>query len=259
MFEYLLLDKFGHYLETDNLQFGYKRAHSTSHAIYILKECVNYYTTHGSNVLVSLLDCSKAFDTVSHYGIFLRLLEQKVPLCFLKLLIYWYLNMQTRCLWRQAFSDYFPVPTGTKQGGALSPRIFSLYMDRLIRLLRNRGIGCHIIGLFLACILYADDLCLLAPSRGAMQEMLLICELFCDEYCLSFNVKKSKALIFGNVKGKTFHPLTLKHEPMEYVTQWTYLGATIVAGPTLSFTCKRELCNFYRFFNCLLSSVQKPN
>ena len=137
IFEYLLLDKFGHFLETDDLQFGYKGAHSTSHAIYILKECVNYYTNHGSNVLVSFLDCSKAFDTVSHYGIFQRLIEQKVPLCFLKLLIYWYSNMQTRCLWRQAYSKYFSVPTGTKQGGVLSPRIFSLYMDRLINLIRQ--------------------------------------------------------------------------------------------------------------------------
>ena len=259
IFEYLLLNKFGHFLETDDLQFGYKGAQSTSHAIYVLKECVNYYTTHGSNVLVSFLDCSKAFDTVSHFGIFLRLIEQGVPLCFLKLLIYWYSNMQTRCLWRHAFSEYFSVPTGTKQGGVLSPRIFSLYMDRLIRLLRNRGIGCHIIGLFLACLLYADDLCLLAPSRGAMQEMLSICELFCDEFCLSFNVKKSKSLIFGNTKSKTFAPLTLKNESMEYVSQWTYLGATVVAGTTLSFTCKRELGNFYRSFNSLLSTVQKPN
>ena len=167
--------------------------------------------------------------------------------------------MQTRCLWRGAYSDYFFVPSGTKQGGVLSPRIFSLYMDRLIRLLRNRGIGCHIIGLFLACLLYADDLCLLAPSRGAMQEMLNICEVFCNEFCLSFNVKKSKALIFGCTKSKTFSPLSLGHESMEYVSQWTYLGATIVAGRTLSFTCRRELSNFYRSFNCLLSAVQKPN
>ena len=115
------------------------------------------------------------------------------------------------------------------------------------------------IGIFCACLLYADDLCLLAPSRGAMQEILTICELFCSEYCLSFNIKKSKALIFGSTKGKRFAPLILKQEPKEYVCQWTYLGATIVAGTTLSFACKRQLGNFYRSFNCLLSSVQKPN
>ena len=90
LFEYLLMNRFGQYLCTDDLQFGYKRNLSASHAIYILKECVNYYTLHGSTVLVSFLDCSKAFDTVSHYGIFLKLMERGVPFCFLNLMIYWY-------------------------------------------------------------------------------------------------------------------------------------------------------------------------
>ena len=84
IFEYLLLNKFGHHLETCDLQFGFKKSHSTSHAIFVLKEVVNYYTVHGSNVLVRFLDCSKAFDTVSHYGIFLKMIERGVPLCFLK-------------------------------------------------------------------------------------------------------------------------------------------------------------------------------
>ena len=115
------------------------------------------------------------------------------------------------------------------------------------------------IGMFLACLLYADDLCLLAPSRGAMQILLTICEDYCDEFCLSFNVKKSKALIFGKTKCDVISPLILKNEPMEYVSKWTYLGVTIVAGVSLSFTCKRELSNFYRSFNSLLSAVQKPD
>ena len=153
IFEYLLLNKFGFYLETSNLQFGYKRSHSTSHAVFVFKEVVNYFTSHGSKVLVSFLDCSKAFDTVSHYGIFLKLMERGVPLCFLNIMIYWYLNMKTRCLWRNAYSNYFDVLTGTKQGGVLSPRIFSVYMDDLVWRLKKQGIGCHTLNIFVACLL----------------------------------------------------------------------------------------------------------
>ena len=65
VFEYLLLHKFGHHLDTSNLQFGFKRSHSTAHSVFVLREVVNYYTTHGSNVLVGFLDCSKAFDSVA--------------------------------------------------------------------------------------------------------------------------------------------------------------------------------------------------
>ena len=38
-----------------------------------------------------------------------------------------------------------------------------------------------------------------------------------------------------------------------------YLDVTIVSGAKLSFSCKKELSNFYRSFNCLLSAVRKPN
>ena len=47
LFEHLLFNKFGHYLESDNLQFGFKQKHSPSHTLFILKLCVEYYTKHG--------------------------------------------------------------------------------------------------------------------------------------------------------------------------------------------------------------------
>ena len=92
-----------------------------------------------------------------------------------------------------------------------------------------------------------------------MQKMLEICTEFCKEFCLSFNTKKSKVLIFGDMKGKSITHLTLYNDPLEFISHWWYLGATIVAGAKLTFSCKQELSNFYRSLNCLLSATQKPN
>ena len=71
-----------------------------------------------------------------------------------------------------------------------SPGFFSIYIDDLIDLLRKSGVGCHMIRLFIACILFADDLALIAPTRAALQKMMDICVSYCDKYCLSFNAKK---------------------------------------------------------------------
>ena len=259
LFEHLLFNKFGHYLESDNLQFGFKQKHSPSHAIFVLKSCVEYYTKHGSNILVAFLDCSKAFDTVSHYGIFNKLFERNVPLCFLCIIMYLYLNMKSRCQWRGSYSDYFDVLTGTKQGGVISPRIFTMYMDDLIDRLRKRGVGCHIINLFVACILYADDLCLIAPTRGALQEMLDICQEYCTEFCLSFNVRKSKVMLFGKAKSDSISPLTLNSKHLDFVPEWRYLGVTIVAGVNFRFSVRPALASFYRAVNSILSVLHKPN
>ena len=64
LFEHAMLIKIGHLLDTDSVQFGYKKRHSTSHAIFSLKECIDYFTSRGSNVFAAFLDCSKGFDKV---------------------------------------------------------------------------------------------------------------------------------------------------------------------------------------------------
>jgi hypothetical protein len=56
MFVHVILLKIGHQLETDELQFGFKWSHSTSHALFILKSCIEYYVDHGSSVFVTFLD-----------------------------------------------------------------------------------------------------------------------------------------------------------------------------------------------------------
>ena len=66
-------------------------------------------------------------------------------------------------------------------------------------------------------------------------------------------------MIFGGMKGKFISPLSLYNQSLEFVSQWRYLGATIIEGTTLTFSCKQELSNFYRSLNCLLSAIHKPN
>ena len=91
-----------------------------------------------------------------------------------------------------------------------------------------------------------------------MQEMLTICEYFCAEFCLSFNVRKSKALLFGKWP-ENVSPLLINNQPVEYITEWKYLGCTIVAGKNLSFSVKSHLRSFYCSVNSLLGTVQRPN
>ena len=84
VFEHVLNILFKDYLSTSSYQFGFKRKSSTSHAIFCLRETINYYTNRGSNVFTSFLDASKAFDRLVHAGLFLKLLERGVPLIFLE-------------------------------------------------------------------------------------------------------------------------------------------------------------------------------
>ena len=251
LFEHALLSKIGHLLETDPLQFGYKRRHSTSHAIHTLKTCIDYFTSHGSNVFAAFLDCSKGFDKVNHHEMFVKLINRGIPLCILNLLIYWYSNLTSVVRWNNVLSKSFSVASGVRQGGVLSPHLFTIYIDDLIARLRSLKNGCHIAELFLSCIVYADDICLMAPCRSALQLLLNTCEVYGKEFCLTYNPSKSKIMTFGSrVCSPSFY---MYGKSLDYTKEYKYLGVTVVAGPTFSTSLVRPLIRFRSSANSILN------
>ena len=79
-----------------------------------------------------------------------------------RLLAFMYTYRSVCIKWGNVKSDYVFVSNGVKQGGILSPILFTLYMDMLFLKLKERKIGCFIGDIFLGAIGYADDTALLA-------------------------------------------------------------------------------------------------
>ena len=63
-----------------------------------------------------------------------------------------------RINWNAAISCSFDISNGVKEGGVLSPVLFNVYLDELILLLREKGVWCHINGMFVGAFCYADDI-----------------------------------------------------------------------------------------------------
>ena len=68
---------------------------------------------------------------------------------------------------------------GVRQGGVLSPDLFSIYVDDLIRVLKSSGIGCYLHRSFAAAPFYADDLVVMSPSLKGLQRLLNLCNDHC--------------------------------------------------------------------------------
>ena len=84
------------------------------------------------------------------------------------------------------------MSNGVKQGGVLSPILFSLYMDKLLVELRELGIGCHMNGLFTGAFIYADAITIIVSSCYALNSMLNICEEYAFSCDILFNSLKTK-------------------------------------------------------------------
>ena len=59
-------------------------------AVYTFRCVVDYYVSCGSTVNVEALDLSKAFDKMNHHGLFIKLMERRIPDNLLRLLENWF-------------------------------------------------------------------------------------------------------------------------------------------------------------------------
>ena len=257
IFEHTMQIVFQPFLTTSVYQFGFKKKSSTSHAIYCLKESIDYYTGHGSNVYCSFLDASKAFDRLVHAGLFLKLLNRGIPLIFLNILMAWYANLRCRVRWGETFSEWFSIRAGVRQGGVLSPVFYCLYIDELVDILSAMGIGCHLKDIFLSILLYADDMALIAPSLKGLQQLLSTTEQYCRSWDILLNAKKSKNMAFG--KKHVLTSLKMDGKDIEWVDSWTYLGVTLKAHTSFNCCIDAKVKSFYRCANGILRIEGRSN
>ena len=72
------------------------------------------------------------------------------------------------------YQSLFSVRNGVRQGGVVSPVLFCIYIDGLLKILTDNGVRCTIGCKFIGILACADDIVLLAPSANAMRIMLNI-------------------------------------------------------------------------------------
>src|SRR5207248_8935104 len=84
-----------------------------------IKSTIDYFGKNGCTISISALDISKAFDRVSHYALFSKLLTRKVPKEIINVLLSWYTKSSMQVRWNESLSTCFSVSAGVRQGGVL--------------------------------------------------------------------------------------------------------------------------------------------
>ena len=194
--EHLVLLKYSSLLHTSHLQFGFKPGSSTTLCTGTVKNIISRYINNGSSVHGCFLDATKAFDLVDHSLLFKKLIDRGLPLAVVRFLSCWYSSQKMRVCWDNLLSNSFSVSNGVRQGGVLSPILFSVYLDDLLCQLADSGAGCYWGHLFAGAVCYADDIVLLAPCPSALRIMLEICSSYAANHGLKFNAEKTQLICF---------------------------------------------------------------
>ena len=202
-----------------------------------------------------MLDCSKAFDLARFDILFERLLtDRRVPAIVVRVLSYSYQEQQAWVRWgRGCTSSTFTISNGTRQGSVASPAFWSVYLDPLFAELRREGVGCHLAGMWMGAVGYADDIILLAPSRAAAQRMLATCEQFAATNNIRFSTdanpdkSKSKAIHVTGLRGGGLQkpaPLMLCGRALPWVARAEHLGHALSEDGTMRRDAREKRAQF---------------
>ncbi|XP_042143722.1 uncharacterized protein LOC121834054 [Ixodes scapularis] len=128
-------------------------------------------------------------------------------------------------------SEEIRAARGVKQGDPLSPLLFNLVVDGLLREL-PAIIGFRLGETMINAMAFADDLTLVASTRGGLQELLNQSEAYFKARGLSFNPEKSSTLSL--VPSKRQKKTKVEQQPfqiagsdiptLDCVASWKYLG-----------------------------------
>ena len=206
-------------------QAGFRQGRSCTDQIAILRTIVEQSIEWNASLYVNFIDFEKAFDSLDRETIWKLMRHYGIPEEIVLLVKRSYDGMKCRVVAGGQLSDPFEVTTGVRQGCLLSPFLFLLAVDWIMRQTADQGNGIQwTFTEKLDDLDFADDLALLSHSHSQMQRKTETLDRISARTGLKIHAGKTKVL---RIKAATDAPITLHDEPLEDVQSFTYLGSVL--------------------------------
>ncbi|CAG2229892.1 unnamed protein product [Mytilus edulis] len=203
-------------------QVAYQKLLSSLNASFNLQEVTLHHIEKNGTIYIVLLDSTKAFDTVPHDGLRLKLHEYGAHGKLWLLLDSMYTNLYGAVSSNGKLSKWFELKRGIRQGSSLSAKLYLIFINDLINELESSKEGAFFHDLNASSPVQADDIAIIATNCVSTQRMVTICENYSNMWGFTFSPAKSKLLQFG--KRRTSTPTYLYQEPINYVTSARHIG-----------------------------------
>ena len=153
--------------ELPDVQAGFRKGRGTRDQIANIRWIIKKAREFQKSTYFCFIDYAKAFDCVDHNQLWKTLKEMGIPDHLTCLLRNLYAGQEATVRTGHGTTDWFQIGKGVCQGCILSPYLFNLYAEYIMRNtgLEETQVGIKIAGRNISHLRYADDTTVMAESE----------------------------------------------------------------------------------------------
>ena len=181
--------------ELPDVQAGFRKGRGTRDQIANIRWIMKKPREFQKNIYFCFIDYTKAFDCVDHNKLWKTLQEMVIPDHLTCLLRNLHAGQEATVRTRHGTTDWFQIWKGLCQGCVLSPCLFDLYAEYIMR---NAGLeetqaGIKTAGRNINNLRYADDTTLLAEREKKLKSIMMKVKEESGKVGLKLNIKKLRS------------------------------------------------------------------
>ena len=224
--------------ELPDVQAGFRKGRGTRDQIANIRWIIKKAREFPKNIYFCFIDYAKAFDCMDHNKLWKILKEVGIPDHLTCLLRNLYAGQEATARTGHGTTDWFQIGKGVCQGCILSPCLFNLYEEYIMRNARldEAQVGIKVAGRNINNFRYADDTTLMAEIEEKLKSLLMKVKEESEKVGLKLNVQKTKIMASGPITS-----WEIDGETVETVADFIFLGSKITAGCDCSHEIKRCL------------------
>ena len=186
--------------ELPDVQAGFRKGRGTRGQIANIRCSSKKQESSRKNIYFCFIDYAKAFDCVDHNKLENSERDGNIrpPIYLLRNL---YAGQEATVSTGHGTTDWFQIGKGVRQGCILSPCLFNLYTEDIMR---NDGLdeahaGIKISGRNINNLRYVDDTTLMAENEGELKSLLMKVKEESENIGLKLNIQKTKIMASGPI------------------------------------------------------------
>ena len=182
--------------ELPDVQAGFRKSRGTRDQIDNIPWIINKARELQKNIYFCFIDYAKAFDYMDHNKLWKILKEMGIPDHLTCLLRNLYVGQKATVITGHGTTDWFQTGKGVHQGCILSPCLFNLYAEYIMR---NTGLdeaqaGIKIARRNISNLSYAENTTLMAESEEELESLLMKVKEESEKVGLKLNIQKTKIM-----------------------------------------------------------------